>query len=77
MFLEKAETSISGVYVTVIDFQEDSTALIGENSCGKTSLLRLLWLVLGQGESLCQFKEEDLYIPVALNGELQEQHQRK
>jgi putative ATP-dependent endonuclease of OLD family len=75
MFLEKAEIlNFRGIRHLSIDFQEDSTALIGENSWGKTSLLRLLWLVLGQGESLCQFKEEDLYIPVALNGELQEQH---
>lgn len=71
MFLEKVDLSnFRGIRHLSIDFQEDSTALIGENSWGKTSLLRLLWMVLGKGEQLCQFKIEDLYVPVALNGEV-------
>lgn len=70
MFLEKADLlNFRGIRHLAIDFQEDTTALIGENSWGKSSLLCLLWMVLGQGPKLCQFKEEDLYVPVALNGE--------
>lgn len=70
MFLEKADLlNFRGIRHLSIDFQEDTTALIGENSWGKSSLLCLFWMLLGQGPKLCQFKEDDLYVPIALNGE--------
>ena len=70
MYLEQVEVSnFRGIRHLKIDFQEDSTALIGENAWGKTSLLRLLWTILGQGENLCNFLLDDVYVPVAINGE--------
>ena len=77
MFLEKADLlNFRGIRHLMIDFQEDTTALIGENSWGKSSLLCLFWMVLGQGPKLCQFKEDDLYVPIALNGE-ESSHENK
>ncbi|MGN0908791.1 MAG: DUF2813 domain-containing protein, partial [Succinivibrio sp.] len=42
---------------------------IGENTWGKSSLLRALWVALGRGEDLCSFSREDLYEPVPILGE--------
>ncbi|MCU6218079.1 YjbD family protein, partial [Enterobacter bugandensis] len=39
-----------GIRNLEINFEQDNTVLIGENSWGKSSLLRALWLALGQGE---------------------------
>ena len=48
MYLEKAViVNFRGIRKLSVDFQEDSTVLIGENHWGKTSLLRVLWMVLG------------------------------
>ena len=38
-----------------------STALMGENAWGKTSLFRALWRLMGQGGCCYQFVEEDFY----------------
>lgn len=77
MFLEKADLlNFRGIRHLTIDFQEDTTALIGENSWGKSSLLCLFWMVLGQGPKLCKFKEDDLYVPIALNCE-ESSHENK
>lgn len=70
MYLSRAEIrNYRGIRHLKVDFEEESTVLIGENSWGKTSLLRALWTVLGQGPHLCRFSAEDLYVPVPLLGE--------
>lgn len=72
MYLEKAViVNFRGIRKLCVDFQEDSTVLIGENHWGKTSLLRALWMVLGQGEQLCKFTKEDLYVPIEVSNENQ------
>ncbi|ART81329.1 ATP-dependent endonuclease [Oceanisphaera profunda] len=38
-----------------------STALMGENAWGKTSLFRALWRLMGQGGCCYQFVEDDFY----------------
>ena len=38
-----------------------STALMGENAWGKTSLFRALWRLMGQGGCCYQFVDEDFY----------------
>lgn len=40
---------------------DQSTALMGENAWGKTSLFRALWRLLGQGACCYQFVEDDFY----------------
>lgn len=40
-----------------------STALMGENAWGKTSLFRALWRLMGQGGCCYQFVDEDFYRP--------------
>lgn len=72
MYLEKAViVNFRGIRKLCVDFQEDSTVLIGENHWGKTSLLRALWMVLGQGEQLCKFTKDDLYVPIEVSNESQ------
>lgn len=67
MYLQQAEIkNFRGIRELKVDFEEDCTVLIGENSWGKSSLLRALWMVLGCGEQLCSFAKEDLYIPIPL-----------
>ena len=67
MYLERAKvTNFRGIRRLSVDFESDSTFLIGENQWGKTSLLRVLWMLLGQGEELCQFDKSDLYVPVKI-----------
>ena len=59
MYLERAKvTNFRGIRRLSVDFESDSTFLIGENQWGKTSLLKVLWMLLGRGEELCQFEEE-------------------
>lgn len=71
MYLEQAEVrNFRGIRELKVDFEEDSTVLIGENSWGKSSLLRALWMALGCGEKLCEFAREDLYIPIPLLDEV-------
>lgn len=70
MFLERAEIrNFRGIRELKVDFEHDCTVLIGENSWGKSSLLRALWMVLGRGERLCKLAREDLYIPIPLLNE--------
>ncbi len=70
MYLERAKvTNFRGIRRLSVDFESDSTFLIGENQWGKTSLLRVLWMLLGQGEELCQFDKSDLYVPVKIEKE--------
>ncbi|WP_286035576.1 DUF2813 domain-containing protein [Succinatimonas hippei] len=67
MYLETAEIfNFRGIRHLKINFEEDSSVLIGENSWGKSSLLSALWMMLGTGEKLCQFEKSDLYIPIRL-----------
>ena len=68
MYLERAKIlNFRGIRRLNVDFEEDSTLMIGENHWGKTSLLRALWMLLGRGDSLCQFDKSDLYVPVKLD----------
>ena len=65
MYLQRiAIANFRGIRRLEIDLCPDATVLIGENAWGKSSLLRALWMVLGQGGSLCQFEEQDLYVPL-------------
>lgn len=67
MYLYSIELfNFRGIRHLYLDFEQDTTALIGENAWGKSSLLRALWLVLGQGNSPCQFSINDLYVPLDL-----------
>ena len=63
MYLERIEVSgFRGINHLAISLQQ-VTALIGENAWGKTSLLRALWCLLGQGEVPYQFVLEDFHRP--------------
>lgn len=67
MYLERARIeNFRGIRKLSVDFEDSSTFLIGENQWGKTSLLRVLWMLLGQGEVLCKFKKTDLYKPIKI-----------
>ncbi len=68
MYLSKVVIdNFRGLRHLELDFNFDNTVLIGENTWGKSSLFRVLWVLLGKGEQLYQFQKEDLYIPVVLN----------
>ena len=59
MFLERIEiTGYRGISRLTVNFN-NQTVLIGENSWGKSSLIRLLWCVLGNGEVPYEFVEDD------------------
>ena len=63
MYLEHIEISgFRGINHLTISLQQ-TTALIGENAWGKTSLLRALWCLLGQGVVPYQFEADDFYQP--------------
>ena len=65
MYLQRiAIANFRGIRRLEIDLRPDATVLIGENAWGKSSLLRALWMVLGQGGELCRFEEQDLYVPL-------------
>ena len=69
MYLQSAEIkNFRGIRHLRIDFEQDSTVLIGENTWGKSSLLYALFMILGRGEQqqLCRFSADDLYIPIRL-----------
>lgn len=67
MYLSNVSISnFRGIRELKVNFNEENTVLIGENSWGKSSLLRALWLVLGQGDKLCKLKKEDMYIPIEI-----------
>lgn len=67
MYLQQAEIrNFRGIRQLKVDFENDCTVLIGENSWGKSSLLRALWMAMGCGEKLCRFAPEDLYVPIPL-----------
>ncbi len=70
MYLQQAEIrNYRGIRHLKIDFEEGGTVLIGENTWGKSSLLRALWVALGRGEDLFELSREDLYEPVPILGE--------
>ena len=57
-------------YDLKVDFEQDTTVMIGENAWGKSSLLYALFMILGRGEDhLCSFSAEDLYIPIRLDAD--------
>jgi putative ATP-dependent endonuclease of the OLD family len=61
MYLEHVEVSgFRGINRLSISLQQ-TTALIGENAWGKTSLLRALWCLLGQGTVPYQFETADFH----------------
>ncbi|MFC3914055.1 DUF2813 domain-containing protein [Pseudaeromonas sharmana] len=63
MFLERIEVlGFRGIHRLSVTFQQ-TTALIGENTWGKTSLLRALWSLLGQGETPYEFEIADFHCP--------------
>ena len=67
MYLSHVSISnFRGIRELKVDFNDENTVLIGENAWGKSSLLRALWLVLGQGDKLCKLKKEDMYIPIEI-----------
>lgn len=68
MYLQSAEIqNFRGIRHLAIDFERDTTVLIGENAWGKSSLLYALFAILGQGDqNLCAFTDDDLYIPIKL-----------
>lgn len=71
MYLQSAEIqNFHGIRHLSIDFEKDTTVLIGENAWGKSSLLCALFMVLGQGhDKLCSFSKDDLYIPIKIANE--------
>lgn len=61
MYLERIEvTGYRGISRLTIDLNVQ-TVLIGENSWGKTSLLRGLWCLLGNGNIPYEFVQDDFY----------------
>lgn len=74
MYLQSAEIqNFHGIRHLSIDFEKDTTVLIGENAWGKSSLLCALFMVLGQGhDQLCSFSKDDLYIPIKISDESDE-----
>lgn len=61
MFLEHIEIrNFMGLNQLSLSLNQ-STALMGENAWGKTSLFRALWRLMGQGGCCYQFVEEDFY----------------
>lgn len=71
MYLQSAEIlNFHGIRHLKINFEPETSALIGENAWGKSSLLSALWLVLGQGpDKLCTFSKNDLYVPIRLGND--------
>lgn len=71
MFLQSAEIqNFRGIRHLKVDFEQDSTVLLGENAWGKSSLLYALFTILGRGEEhLCSFSADDLYIPIRLDND--------
>lgn len=68
MYLEKTYIyNFRGIRHLCIDFTSQSTIIIGENSWGKSSLLRALSMMLGEGNKLCSFSASDLYVPISLD----------
>ena len=68
MYLQSAEIqNFRGIRHLAINFERDTTVLIGENAWGKSSLLYALFMILGQGDQhLCALSRDDLYIPIRL-----------
>ena len=68
MYLQSAEIhNFRGIRHLNIDFEKETSVLIGENAWGKSSLLYALFMILGRGEdNLCTFSAEDLYVPIKL-----------
>ena len=67
MYLQSAAIqNFRGIRHLAINFERDTTVLIGENAWGKSSLLYALFAILGRGDQLCAFSCDDLYIPIKL-----------
>ncbi|MCR5084764.1 MAG: ATP-dependent endonuclease [Succinivibrionaceae bacterium] len=68
MHLERVEAhNFRGLRSVCLDLEQDTTTLIGENTWGKTSLLRALWVMLGRDAAPCSFEEQDLYLPIRVD----------
>lgn len=74
MFLEQIQIrnfmGLSRLSLTL----NQSTALMGENAWGKTSLFRALWRLMGQGSCCYQFVDEDFYRTEPDENEVSELH---
>lgn len=67
MYLEKAEVeNFRGVRHLCINFEAQSSVLIGENTWGKSSFLSALYVALGMGKPACLCKN-DLYVPLIMD----------
>lgn len=71
MYLQSAEIrNFRGIRHLKVDFEKDTSVLIGENAWGKSSLLYALFMILGRGtDELCEFAEDDLYVPIKLESD--------
>lgn len=69
MYLQSAEIrNFRGIRHLSVDFEKDTSVLIGENAWGKSSLLYALFMILGCGsQRLCRFSSDDLYVPIKLD----------
>ena len=69
MYLQSAEIrNFRGIRHLSVDFEKDTSVLIGENAWGKSSLLYALFMILGCGsQRLCRFSPDDLYVPIKLD----------
>ncbi len=77
MYLESIEIfNFRGIRHLAVNFEQGSTVLIGENTWGKTSLLALLWEVLGTGQP-CSFEKSDLYVPVRLAATKEQEYEKR
>ena len=71
MYLQSAEIrNFRGIRHLCIDFEKDTSVLLGENTWGKSSLLYALFAILGQGEDeLYAFSSHDIYVPIKLSSD--------
>ena len=69
MYLQSAEIrNFRGIRHLSVDFEKDTSVLIGENAWGKSSLLYALFMILGcSSQRLCRFSSDDLYVPIKLD----------
>lgn len=66
MFLERIEIKgFRGIEDLTVTLGQ-TTALIGENAWGKTSLLRALWSLLGNENQPYQYEKDDFYCPTCV-----------
>lgn len=79
MYLQSAEIrNFRGIRHLKVDFEKDTSVLIGENAWGKSSLLYALFMIFGRGSAeLCKFAEDDLYVPIKLESDLSDDSSTK